>query len=978
MSVRRQTDAALLVQRLRVCFWISLFSIGLFALGDLRLSPSVLQGLYLLKGGQVALIVAALRALEAPDRWGGGAVIGVATAGSICITTAGAGIVSGDAATTPLLLVLLAFTTAKVLRWSVREQVVTVAAAALATAVNVQLVTGLRAAPAYPAVAVLVAFVTSVVVARVIERHRLEQARVEDGLRDAQARLRRSERQLRGLLGSMQNAVVAWDMERKPLFANAAFERLTGHDLADLGARGPTGHFHPDDLAPLQQILDGVARGQQFSDVELRVLAQDGRVRWWSSSWSPLLDEEGGQIGIQMVAMDTTARRHAEQQLDRFFELSADLLLVAGPDTRARRLNPAWERTFGYDRAEILGKPYWHFIHPDDRAHTARELGRLRAGEPSVDFEARYRCKDGAYRRLLWSATYDPDEQLLYGAAHDVTDREEARERLRQSERRWRAMVENLRDVISLVDRHGKLVYASPSVERLTGRSAEDVERDPSTPGVHPEDAGRLRRVLGGLLDTPGSTTVEYRLRHTDGSWRVVEATATTLLADDGGVDGIVFNTRDITERKRAEVELQQARDQALEGSRLKSEFLANMSHEIRTPMNGVIGMIDLLRETELSTEQREYAEIARSSAHALLALLSDILDFSKIEAGKLEIEAVPFPLRATLHETLRPLTLQAHQKGLEVAHHVAHDVPDRIVGDPGRLRQVIVNLVGNAIKFTQRGEIVVRIGLDGANGLHGSVADTGIGIPPEKHPLIFDAFTQADGSTTRAYGGTGLGLAICGRLVVLMGGRIWVESEVGKGATFHFTMRTPPAETRTEEGATALAVGDADTALAALDRARSVSARFTGVLPPAAAPPPTPRTVLVADDSAVNRAFIVRLLERRGHRVVTVDDGRQAVAAVARERFDLVLMDVQMPVMDGLQATMAIRQHEEMGGGRVSIIALTAHDQASDAERCRAAGMDAHLTKPPSVEELLRIVERPPEGNLRPRSGSPRGVGTP
>ncbi|HYV57771.1 MAG TPA: PAS domain S-box protein, partial [Candidatus Nitrosopolaris sp.] len=612
--------------------------------------------------------------------------------------------------------------------------------------------------------------------------------------------------------------------------------------------------------------------------------------------------------------------------------------------------------TFGYDRAEILGKPYWHFIHPDDRALTARELGRLRAGEPSVDFEARYRCKDGTYRRLLWSATYDAGEQLLYGAAHDITDREEARERLRQSERRWRALVENLRDVISVVDRHGKLVYASPSVERLTGRSAEDVERDPSGPVVHPEDAARLRGVLGGLLETPGSTRVEYRLRHTDGSWRVVEATATSLLEDDGGVEGIVFNTRDITERKRVEIELQEARDQALEGSRLKSEFLANMSHEIRTPMNGVIGMLDLLRETELSTEQREYAEIARSSAHALLALLSDILDFSKIEAGKLEISAVPFPLRDTLHETLRPLALQARRKGLELSHHVAHDVPDRIVGDPGRLRQIIVNLVGNAIKFTPHGEIVVRIELDGATGLHGSVADTGIGIPPDKHALIFEAFTQADGSTTRAYGGTGLGLAICGRLVALMGGRIWVESEVEKGSTFHFTMRT----SLSEEGTSATGVGDADPALAALDRARAASARFTSVLL-ATAPAPTPRTVLVADDSPVNRAFIVRLLEKRGHRVITVDDGRQAVAAVARERFDVVLMDVQMPVMDGLQATMAMRRREEEGGERVRIVALTAHDQPSDAERCRAAGVDAHLTKPPSVEELLQIVEDAP-----------------
>ena len=515
---------------------------------------------------------------------------------------------------------------------------------------------------------------------------------------------------------------------------------------------------------------------------------------------------------------------------------------------------------------------------------------------------------------------------------HERQARQAALAAVVESEQRFRNLADSTSVMIWISNPQGDVSYVNEAARRFAGRDGAGMEGNNWRDLVHPED---LARIMADAVEPPAVMTFEYRCRRHDGTWRWLLGTSVPRMAPDGTYLGSVGTGLDITERREAEEDARRARDAALAAAEAKATFLATMSHELRTPMNGILGMTRLALDCDLDAEAREHLDTVRSSAEALLSVINDVLDFSKFEAGRLTIDRIPFALRRCLNDMLRTFAVQCADKGLALSCTIDAAVPDGLVGDPGRLRQVLVNLLGNAIKFTEHGAVAVevtRVSGDGGGAvLRFAVTDTGIGIPPEKLAAVFEAFTQADGSTSRRFGGTGLGLAISRRLVGLMGGEITVESTVGRGSAFHFTLPFALAP--------------------------SVPAPQPR---PAAMPSLTGRSlrVLLAEDNRVNQQLAVRLLEKRGHRVVVAANGREAVARWHAEPFDLVLMDVQMPVMDGIEATAAIRRAEADAAKRTPIVAMTANAMEGDRERCLAAGMDGYLPKPIDVAEFDRVLE--------------------
>ncbi len=806
---------------------------------------------------------------------------------------------------------------------------------------------------------------------------------------------------------------------------------------------------------------------------------------------------------------ELSQRRKVEQALmesEAFYQSLVETLPLAllrkdlqGRFTFANRLLC---EAFRKSADEILGRTDSDFF--------PRELAdKYRADDRSVlesrqNFETteEFQAPNGERRftHVVKTPVYDAAGAVIgiQGIFSDVTEKERAEIELQQTKARLQAVLDAATQMsVIATDMQGLIDVFNTGAERMLGYTAEEMVGQQTPTIIHLESEVRKRgeemsqqfgRTIQGFdvfVEFARQGTNEERewtYVRKDGSQLPVNLVVTARRDRNHQIVGFLGIATDISARKTAEEAMRKAKEAAEAANRAKSDFLANMSHEIRTPLNAVIGMTELVRDTELTVTQREYLEMVQESGESLLAVINDILDFSKIEAGKLSLEESPFNLREVLGDTMKSLALRAHRKQLELACHVAPDVPFAVEGDPHRLRQIVINLVGNAIKFTEVGEVLLDVALqpqaDDSLMLHFRVQDTGIGIPENKLDSIFEAFEQADTSTTRRYGGTGLGLAIVASLVDLMGGNVWVESEIHRGSVFHFTIRYRRASAENVTTATTvyppmlnglrvLIVDDNTTnrrilvemltnwamqpvsvasvaeAIGELERmsragtpyaliltdsnmpdqdgfelARIIKANRTlcgsmlmmltsadrpedlsrcqehgissylikpikqselldaivlavGALSPLASSATTPsasnkrasqpKSILLAEDSLINQKLAIGLLERWGHRVTVANDGEIAVRLTAEQRFDLILMDVQMPSLDGFDATRVIRARERETGGHIPIVAMTAHAMKGDRERCLEVGMDGYLMKPIRADQLFRQIEEIP-----------------
>ena len=824
------------------------------------------------------------------------------------------------------------------------------------------------------------------------------------------------------------------------------------------------------------------------------------------------------------------ALRDSEEQFRGTFENAAVGIALCDVEGRFLRLNQTFCGIVGYTDEELLGKHYKDITHPDDQPSDPERINLLRGDLSRYSREKRYVRKDGS---LVWAALSASALQRdaagkpvnFIAIIQDISERKRLEAELSQAHARLDLAVRGSNISITEMNipdgvlENARWNYLS-TVDQNAGFDRSELPTDFATgiAMVHPDDRERVETAVRAYLS--GQTRqyeIEYRARHKDGPYRWRLARGVAERDAEGRAIRFMSSTIDITDLKQAEEELQQAKEAAESANRAKDEFLANVSHEIRTPMNAILGMTDLALDTPLTDDQRQCLRTVKSAADSLLGLINDLLDFSKIEAGKLELDHADFSMRAVLGDTLRALATRAHKKGLELAGNVQPDVPDALVGDAGRLRQVLLNLVGNAIKFTEEGEVVVQVEMmidecgmmNEANSassgssihhssfiiLHFSIRDTGIGIPPDKRASIFRAFEQEDTSTTRRYGGTGLGLTIAARLVALMGGSITVQSEPGRGSTFAFTARfgrqphpaeqapaRPPVllqglrvlvvddnptnrhilqEWLTGWQMEPVAVGDGLAAMGALWDAVSVGRPYPLILLDARMPdtdglalaarireraalsavriilltsdhrpgdlarsrelridahllkpvqqdelletiyrvmsrvsedketgrqgdreagrqggsesssfslsPPLlvslssskPLHILVAEDNEYNAQLMEQLLARRGHRVRLASNGREALALAGQGAFDLMLLDVHMPELDGIAVVRGVRERERIAGGHLPVIALTARSRKEDRERCLAAGMDDFRTKPIRPTELLAAIDR-------------------
>ncbi len=810
-----------------------------------------------------------------------------------------------------------------------------------------------------------------------------------------------SEEKYRELVEMAPVPMALLDLGGNTQLVNDRFNQILGYSLADVpdldalwSKAFPDAGHRRQMQEQWQAALSGISRAHDeliFPD-QYQMTCKNGTVRTMLVTGRLMRDH------YQIAFQDITALRkatEASRRLSLAVEHSPSMIMITDVSGRVEYVNPAWEQATGYRLDEVCGeKPQAvrsGFHPPVFYADLWNEIlaGRVWRGEL---------CNRRKNGELYWeAAAIAPERDAAGNITHfvsvkeDITERRAMQEQLRQwnvelerkvgtrtaelaaanrqitramsrveqSEAKFRAMFEQSPLGVALTEMlSGRLLEVNQRMLQITGRTREELAKIGWERITHPDDLPTELKLAGRVKsgEIPGFQ-MEKRYLRPDGSVVWVHLTAVTLSLGDGANRTVLALIEDISNRKRAEQEIVIAKNLAEAASVAKSDFLATMSHEIRTPMNGVIGMTGLLLDTPLNAEQRRYADTIHASGEALLALLNDILDFSRIEAGKLELEVVEFELPVVLDELIASLASQVQEKGLALKCEIGPDVPFRVCGDPGRLRQILANLLGNAVKFTERGDICVRASLleqtETKFLLRFTVRDTGIGISPEQQQKLFQKFAQADASTTRRYGGTGLGLAIAKDLTELMGGEIGVNSELGVGSEFWFTVRLiKVAHCVCSDHPDFVPVTAAVSGVATLPVVRGKGAR-----------------ILVVEDNVVNQEVALGILRNLGLHADAVGDGAEAVALLKTVPYDLVLMDMQMPEMDGLEATRMIRNPQSaVLNHQVPVIAMTANAMRGDRERCLESGMNDYVSKPVSPQALVEALNTwlPPENPAR------------
>ena len=701
----------------------------------------------------------------------------------------------------------------------------------------------------------------------------------------------------------------------------------------------------PEDLATVEGAVERTINLKSQEVAEFRILRSDGSLRYVQTAQGVILNRAGEVVRVIGLNIDITERKQLENSLrqERIFlrtliDNIPDSIYVKDMFGRKVIANLAEVRISGLQsEAQILGKDDFE-LHPKELAEkfVADDQVVLQTGQPLVNREEFVLDDQGKKSWLLTTKIPLRDENTkiigLIGLGRDITARKQTDQALKHSEERFRDLFENASDLVCTMDLEGNITSLNKSGERLTGYPQSEAVRMNLAQMITPEMFTVTREMMNRKLEQNITTTYEIDIIRKDGSNLTLEISS-RLLHQQGKETGIQAIGRDITLRKQVEAELKHARDVALESVRLKSEFLANMSHEIRTPMNGVIGMTDLLLETDLSFTQREYTDTIQSSSEALLKIIDDILDFSKIEAGLLRFEKIDFELRGSVEATVESLAERAQGKGLEVASLVYRDVPTALRGDPGRLRQVLTNLIGNAVKFTDQGEVVVRVTKISESAsdamLRFEIQDTGIGISAEGQRGLFQAFTQADGSTTRKYGGTGLGLAISKQLVELMGGEIGIESTPNRGSSFWFT-------------------GRFEKQLASVTPAKEPLGILSGT------------RVLIVDDNATNRNILKHQTSSWGMIATEADSGKKALELLRTgvtkgEPYDIAVLDLMMPDMDGFQLAETIKSDPSIA--QVTLVLLPSFVERGHGVRARQVGIASYLQKPVRQSQLYECL---------------------